>query len=158
MNQVAEAISDKHVSEDIEVRMIDVSGQMLKVATKSGPEDSPPLLMFNGIGANLELAFPFLDELQGRRAIIFDIPGVGGSPMPALPYRPSTLARMAKDLCEILGHDRVDVSGVSWGGGTLLASTATTDTQKQLSPPPITTARALFCIEPFPLKKSGKPA
>ena len=117
MSQAAEAMNGTDIADDIDVRMIDVSGQMLKVAIKAGPEDTPPLLMFNGIGANLELAFPFLEKLKGRGAIIFDIPGVGGSPLPALPYRPSTLARMAKDLCEMLGHDRVDVSGVSWGGG-----------------------------------------
>jgi len=105
------------ISNDIEIRMIDVDGQMLRVAIKDGPETSPPLLMFNGIGANLELAFPFLEWLEGRKGIIFDVPGIGGSPLPPLPYRPGTLARWAKRLCDILGHDEVDVSGVSWGGG-----------------------------------------
>ena len=101
----------------IRIDMIDVQGQRLRVALKDGDPDTPPLLMFNGIGANLELGFPFLQELKGRRAILFDVPGVGGSPMPALPYRPTTLARLAKNLLDILGHDVVDVSGVSWGGG-----------------------------------------
>ncbi len=104
-------------SNDINVCMMDVDGQKLRVGIKSGPEGVPPLLMFNGIGANLELAFPFLEELNQRGAIIFDVPGVGGSPMPALPYRPSTLVRLAKKLCLMLGHEQVDVSGVSWGGG-----------------------------------------
>jgi poly(3-hydroxyalkanoate) depolymerase len=49
--------------------------------------------------------------------IIFDVPGVGGSPTPSVPYRPSTLARMAKKLVEQLGYNEIDVSGVSWGGG-----------------------------------------
>jgi poly(3-hydroxyalkanoate) depolymerase len=40
--------------------------------------------------------------------------------MPALPYRPSTLARMSKHLLEQLEIDVVDVSGVSWGGGLAL--------------------------------------
>ncbi len=109
----AEAIDDP----DIDIRMIDVDGQQLRVAIKDGPDDRPPVLMFNGIGANLELGFPFLKALTNSRAIIFDVPGVGGSPMPSLPYRPRSLARMAKRLTEILGHDVVDVSGVSWGGG-----------------------------------------
>ena len=100
----------------IRVEMIDVRGQKLRVAVKDGDTSVPPLLMFNGIGANLELGFPFLDALD-RRAILFDVPGVGGSPMPALPYRPATLARLAKHLLAHLGHDEVDVSGVSWGGG-----------------------------------------
>nr|WHW29417.1 putative poly(3-hydroxyalkanoate) depolymerase [uncultured bacterium] len=104
----------------ISIRMIDVDGQMLKVATRTAPnagKDRPPLLMFNGIGANLETGFPFFSALKHTNAIIFDVPGIGGSPLPALPYRPRTLARMAKRLMEILGHDEVDVSGVSWGGG-----------------------------------------
>ena len=109
--------AEKLDMDDIDIRLIEVDGQLLNVAIKDGPADTPPLLMFNGIGANLELGFPFLRELQGRRAILFDVPGVGGSPIPALPYRPGTLARWAKRLCEILGHDQVDVSGVSWGGG-----------------------------------------
>ena len=101
----------------ITVEMIDVRGQMLRVATKPGKAGRVPLLMFNGIGANLELGFPFLEALKDTPVILFDVPGVGGSPMPALPYRPASLARMAKNLVKILGHDRVDVSGVSWGGG-----------------------------------------
>lgn len=105
---------------DIEIRMIDVDGQVLRVATRT-PSDAadgqPPLLMFNGIGANLEVGFPFLSSLKNTPSIIFDVPGIGGSPLPKLPYRPATLARMAKRLMEILGHQQVDVSGVSWGGG-----------------------------------------
>lgn len=101
----------------IRVEMIDVRGQLLRVAIKEGDMSKPPLLMFNGIGANLELGFPFLRELKDRRAILFDVPGVGGSPMPSLPYRPTTLARMSKNLLDILDIDQVDVSGVSWGGG-----------------------------------------
>ncbi|MEM6940027.1 MAG: poly(3-hydroxyalkanoate) depolymerase [Pseudomonadota bacterium] len=102
---------------DITVQTIDVRGQKLRVATKPGKKGRVPLLMFNGIGANLELGFPFLQELKDTPAILFDVPGVGGSPMPALPYRPASLARMAKNLLKILGHSQVDVSGVSWGGG-----------------------------------------
>ncbi|MEP5730552.1 MAG: poly(3-hydroxyalkanoate) depolymerase [Sulfitobacter sp.] len=102
---------------NITIQTIDVRGQKLRVATKSGKKGRIPILMFNGIGANLELGFPFLKELKDTPAIIFDVPGVGGSPMPSLPYRPSSLARMAKNLLTLLGHDRVDVSGVSWGGG-----------------------------------------
>lgn len=101
----------------IKVETIDVRGQLLRVAIKEGDMSKPPLLMFNGIGANLELGFPFLAAMTDRRAILFDVPGVGGSAMPALPYRPSTLARMSKHLLELLEIDQVDVSGVSWGGG-----------------------------------------
>ncbi|MEM7441125.1 MAG: poly(3-hydroxyalkanoate) depolymerase [Pseudomonadota bacterium] len=102
---------------DITIRMMDVGGQTLRVATKPGKKGRVPLLMFNGIGANLELGFPFLNAMKDTPTIIFDIPGVGGSPMPKLPYVPMTMAATAKKLVEMLGHDEVDVSGVSWGGG-----------------------------------------
>lgn len=114
---VAEAAQEDGLQHDLDIRMMQVEGQKLRVATKPGPEGRPPLLMFNGIGANLELGIPFLSQLKESGAIIFDVPGIGGSPLPALPYRPSTLARWAKKLCQQLGHEQVDVSGVSWGGG-----------------------------------------
>src|SRR6201987_6465314 len=76
----------------------------------------PPLLLFNGMGANIELVEPFLDALDGQPAILFDVPGVGGSPPPWLPYRPSTVARLTAPLLDQLGHEQVDVLGMSWGG------------------------------------------
>ncbi len=111
------AVANTGAHQQIEVRDIDVDGQIIRTAIKDGPMDQPPLLMFNGIGANLELAFPLLEQLTDRRAVIFDVPGVGGSPLPERPYRPRKLAKCAKGVCDALGYDRVDVSGVSWGGG-----------------------------------------
>jgi poly(3-hydroxyalkanoate) depolymerase len=101
----------------IDIRTISVGGQNLRIAIRHGSAERPPLLLFNGIGANLELAVPFMSALTDTTAIIFDVPGVGGSAMPALPYRPSTLARLAVRLLAQLGYDRADVAGVSWGGG-----------------------------------------
>ena len=79
----------------IDVRTITVGRQPLCVATTRGPKGRPPLLLFNGIGANWQVAKPFLHALTKTAAIIFDVPGIGGSPLPCLPYRPSTLARLA---------------------------------------------------------------
>src|SRR4029077_20881783 len=101
----------------IEVRQITIDGQLLQVAVKHGSGSGPPLLLFNGIGANWEMARPFLEALTSTTAVIFDVPGVGGSPRPRLPYRPSTLARLAAGLVAELGHAEIDVAGVSWGGG-----------------------------------------
>lgn len=101
----------------IEVRQITIDGQLLEVAIRYGDGSGPPLLLFNGIGANWELAKPFLEALTSTTAVIFDVPGVGGSPRPPWPYRPSTLARLAADLVAELGYLEVDVAGVSWGGG-----------------------------------------
>ncbi len=111
------ATKSKPKADDMETRMIDVDGQELWVGIRYGESDRPPLLMFNGIGANLELGRPFIEKLEDTTAIIFDVPGVGKSPLPMFPYRPSTLARLAKRLAEKLGYDQLDVSGVSWGGG-----------------------------------------
>jgi pimeloyl-ACP methyl ester carboxylesterase len=63
------------------------------------------------------LAEPFLAALSDTTAIIFDLPGIGGSPLPALPYRPSGIARLSAGLVAHLGYDQIDVAGVSWGGG-----------------------------------------
>ncbi|MEA3113582.1 MAG: hypothetical protein QOG58_3381 [Caballeronia sp.] len=101
----------------MQIQMIDLDGQTLRVATWRGGDASPPLLIFNGIGANLELVEPFVTALGDVSVIIFDVPGVGGSPAPVAPYRFSTLSVLTDKLLTRLGHDgAVDVLGVSWGG------------------------------------------
>ena len=101
----------------VEARMMSVGGQELMVAVKRGRESRPPLLLFNGIGANWQLARPFLEALTETTAIIFDMPGIGGSPLPKRPYRPSGMAQLGARLVSDLGYDKVDIAGVSWGGG-----------------------------------------
>jgi len=100
----------------VQISLHNVGGQTLRVGIRRGDKARPPLLLFNGIGASIELAEPFIDALEGPEAIIFDVPGVGGSPTPRLPYRPWTLARMSAQLLDQLGYEQVDVLGVSWGG------------------------------------------
>jgi poly(3-hydroxyalkanoate) depolymerase len=100
----------------VQIGLYDVGGQTLRVGIRRGDQKLRPLLVFNGIGANIELLEPFLDAYVGPEAIVFDVPGVGGSPTPRLPYRPSTLARLSARLLDQLGHQQVDVLGVSWGG------------------------------------------
>jgi poly(3-hydroxyalkanoate) depolymerase len=100
----------------LDISLHEVGGQTLRVGVRRGDNGRPPLLLFNGIGANIELLEPFLNALDGHASITFDVPGVGGSPAPALPYRPWTLARLSARLLDQLGFDQVDVLGVSWGG------------------------------------------
>ena len=69
----------------MQISLHDVEGQVLRVGVRHGDAARPPLLLFNGIGANIELLEPFLDALNGPPAILFDVPGVGGSPPPWLP-------------------------------------------------------------------------
>ena len=47
----------------------------------------------------------------------FDVPGVGGSPLPVRPYRFTGLCRLTSQMLDTLGYDTVDVLGISWGGG-----------------------------------------
>jgi poly(3-hydroxyalkanoate) depolymerase len=100
----------------MQIGLHNVGGQTLRIGIRRSDDGRRPLLIFNGIGANIELVEPFLDAFQGPEAIVFDVPGVGGSPAPRLPYRPSTLARLTARLLDQLGHAQVDVLGVSWGG------------------------------------------
>lgn len=98
-----------------------VRGRRLRVSIRRAAGPGPartPLLLLNGIGASLELLQPFVDELPpGIEVIRFDVPGIGGSPVPVIPYHMSTLAPLVGTLVRRLGYERVDVMGFSWGGG-----------------------------------------
>jgi poly(3-hydroxyalkanoate) depolymerase len=101
---------------------IDVGGAVLEVSQQRGDPGQPPLLLINGLGANLELLDPFvqaLGETSGGRigTIRFDLPGIGGSPAQLRPRRARGMARLVARLLTRLGHERVDVLGISWGGG-----------------------------------------
>ena len=98
------------------VEYIEVDGINLRVATQQGRNGGVPLLLFNGIGANLELCFPFMEAMPDKEIVIFDVPGVGRSEMSWRPRRFSGLARLARKLPDRLGYREVDVIGVSWGG------------------------------------------
>ena len=101
-----------------EVRQIEVYGHSVRVAVRRATRHSTPLLLFNGIGSNLELLRPFIEALGDIEAVIFDVPGTGASSPPLLPYRFSGMARMANRLMTKLGYTgEFDVFGVSWGGG-----------------------------------------
>ena len=103
------------------VEYVEVDGINLRVATQKGQRSGAsnnglPLLLFNGIGANLELCFPFMEAMPEKEIVIFDVPGVGRSQMSWRPRRFSGLARLANKLLTRLGYQQVDVIGVSWGG------------------------------------------
>jgi len=98
-----------------------ISGHTIRYAVTTGWADTrarPPLLVFNGIGASLELMNPVIDAFgrHGISVVAFDVPGTGGSPTPSLPYRLPRVARTARDLLHHLQINTVDVLGVSWGG------------------------------------------
>jgi poly(3-hydroxyalkanoate) depolymerase len=107
----------RHAAAD-EMRTVTVGGRSLRVAVRGGSGEWPALLLCNGIGARLELLQPFVDALGPRREVIrFDLPGIGGSAPPVVPYHLWTLGPLLRGLLDQLGHQRADVLGMSWGGG-----------------------------------------
>src|ERR1017187_6468784 len=92
------------------VRVLSVGGRPIRVAVREGTAGWPPLLLCNGIGASLELFQPFVDALDPRRPVIrFDMPGVGGSPAPVVPYHLATLPSLLTGLLDQLGYAQADV-------------------------------------------------
>ena len=110
--------SHQPMSQAVDTRRIDVDGQLLRIAIQVGDVTGPPLLLLNGLGANLEVFQPFIDALGSRITTIrVDLPGVGESPTPVVPYRFPGLARLLARMLDQLGYPTVDVLGISWGGG-----------------------------------------
>lgn len=107
---------------------LDIGGQHVRAAVWPGSAETgqartghaeterPPLLLFNGIGVGLEFLEPFVEAMADVEIITFDVPGVGASPAPRLPYRLWMMARLAATVLDRLGYQRVDVLGASWGG------------------------------------------
>lgn len=81
---------------------------------------APPLLLFNGIGMNLETLQPLAEALSGaldhRTILSVEPPGIGRSLPPFLPYSPAMMAGWAMEWLRQLGYSVVDVFGFSWGG------------------------------------------
>jgi len=99
------------------MRILAVGSRTLRVSVREGAEGWPPLLLCNGIGVSLELLQPFVDALDPRRPVIrFDLPGIGGSPAPVVPYHLATLPSLLAGLLDQLGCQQADVLGISWGG------------------------------------------
>ena len=100
---------------DIRSTTVHVNGRRLRVTIEQRGAGRP-LLLVNGIGATGDLFEPFRTHLDDRETITFDAPGVGGSPTVVRPYSMRWMAGLVAGLIDELGHDRVDVLGLSWGG------------------------------------------
>jgi poly(3-hydroxyalkanoate) depolymerase len=101
-----------------QVRRVRVSGHDVRVAVRPGTGLGPPLVLCNGLGASFDLLEPFVSALPpGIEVVSFDVPGVGGSSPPRMPYNFALLAVLLGRLLSALGYDTVDVLGISWGGG-----------------------------------------
>ena len=95
-----------------------VDGRTLRVAVwrASKATTKLPILFFNGIGANIEAMAPMAELLDDRDFITFDMPGIGGSPDPVVPYNAILMSRIAALLLDRFDMPLVDVMGVRWGG------------------------------------------
>ena len=100
------------------IKMVDAGGHKVRVACwRLGKRSAhPPLLFFNGIGANIEAIAPLAERLDERAFMTFDMPGIGRSPDPVLPYNPITMAWAASRILDQFGIEQADVMGFSWGG------------------------------------------
>jgi poly(3-hydroxyalkanoate) depolymerase len=106
----------KDLAKPFTTRMLTIGGQCVRVATGGTPGATRTLLLFNGIGASVETVAHFMDCFAATRVVTFDVPGVGASPAPRLPYRLRDIARLATKVLDRMGVERADVFGVSWGG------------------------------------------
>ncbi|MEJ2863270.1 alpha/beta fold hydrolase [Actinomycetospora flava] len=95
-----------------------VAAHRLHVAHRPGAPGRTPLVLVNGIGASIEFLDPLVAALDPDRPVVrFDVPGIGGSPLPWVPLPMAGLAGLLSGLLDELGYARADVLGLSWGGG-----------------------------------------
>jgi poly(3-hydroxyalkanoate) depolymerase len=103
-------------------RSIEVEGLRLRVSVRRSRlrlrvrRQGHPLLLVMGLGGNIEMWEPLVEELDGLTTIAFDAPGTGESETPRRPLRMRELARLSAAVIEAAGHQQVDVLGVSFGG------------------------------------------
>lgn len=99
--------------------VVSVGGHRLRLSVRGRGR---PLLILNGIGGRLGLLDPLRDQLPDFQTIVFDAPGIGGSPQPGMfsrrLFRLRHYADLAKEVLLHLGLTRdVSVMGISLGGG-----------------------------------------
>lgn len=92
---------------------VEVGRQRLRVARSGSGE---PLLLVMGLGGCIESWEPLRRRLKGRELILVDHPGMGHSPAPAGLIPMHGIADLYNDLAAVLGYERYDVLGYSFGG------------------------------------------
>jgi poly(3-hydroxyoctanoate) depolymerase len=95
-------------------RWLDVDG--ITTRWSIGPGSGRPLVLINGLGANIEMWAPLRRALAGRRTVAFDAPGTGASPTPRTPLGLTQLAGLVSAALDKLGFDEIDLLGYSYGG------------------------------------------
>lgn len=137
-------------------REIDILGAPVRVIDTAG--DGPALVLVHGLGANWQnwlLTIPAF--MASHRVVALDLPGFGGSAMPAQPIAIRGYAAVVDAVCEALGIERTVVVGSSMGGfvgaelalsfptrvdGLVLVSAAGLSIEERRREPFLTLARA----------------
>lgn len=108
--------TESPATDDVEVGYVRVQGLRLRYARIG--RDGDPLLLCNGIGANLELMLPLARAITGVPVVLFELPGVGGSDNGWFWPSCARYARIAVAVLDALGYRQgFSIAGVSWGGG-----------------------------------------
>lgn len=95
-------------------RWVTVEGRPVNVIEIGSGE---PVLFVHGLGGSWPNWLEQLPVLcKGRRAIAFDLPGFGGSPMPSAPISIPSYARIVGGLMDALGIPSAAIVGNSMGG------------------------------------------
>lgn len=102
--------------QEVDYQYLRIEGVLIRAGVSRNEGNTLPLLLFNGIGAGMELLLPFVREMRNTKVIWYDAPGAGESQPPSSPWRPKHHALLAARLLDRLGFDRVNVLGISWGG------------------------------------------
>ena len=83
----------------VDYRFMRIDGIQVRYSVQPGTGDRV-LLLFNGIGASMELLQPFIDELRSTTIVAYDVPGAGASASPGYPWRPRRHAALAAKLLD----------------------------------------------------------
>ena len=97
-------------------RKLEVLGREINTVDTGGP-DKPVLLFIHGLGGNWQnwlLNIPAF--MESHRVVAMDLPGFGGSELPAEHISIQGYAREVDGLCDALGIDSAAVVGNSMGG------------------------------------------
>lgn len=87
-----------------------------------GKRNSPPLILFHG-GGNCALMWIYIAERLADKFYVIapDTPGDVGLSLPVKPFANTTdYAEWFSELLDGIGLSRVNVAGISWGGGVAL--------------------------------------
>jgi pimeloyl-ACP methyl ester carboxylesterase len=110
---VGSTITPRNPQQD-DTELIELGGQRIRYRVRG---EGPPLLMLHGIGASLEWWGPLEEELLSDfQTITVDAPGAGRSSTPRGRFGIRQIAEVMDDLVAHLGHDSVNVLGLSLGG------------------------------------------